>query len=374
MARKGENIYKRSDGRWEGRYVMGRKPDGKPHYGYVYGDKYGDVKTKLLPLKIKYANHGKIVACYLGTVNDWTKYWLDDVMRVRVRESTLAYYSGTLGKHVLPVFGTRKLSGLTREDMQRLADSLTEKGLSASTVHGIMGVLNRMLKAAVEHNALLLNPYDGVVLPKREPPKVKALCKADQRKLEVVALEDKDGLAVMLALHTGMRIGEICALKWSDVDLEKGVLRVRQTVQRIGNVDGTGGTHVIFGDPKSVHSKREIPLTQTMKQLLAREKARASGEFVVSCRNGMAEPRVVRYWFARIAAKAGLTDVRFHGLRHTFATRCMESGMDITTLSRILGHASVKMTLDVYTDSTWEQKAEAMRRLDRLYSEKRKTA
>jgi integrase len=144
------------------------------------------------------------------------------------------------------------------------------------------------------------------------------------------------------------------------------MIHVRHTLQRIAAEGRKNRTALVFGAPKSAGSCRDIPFSGYLKKLLAEARKKRAGEYVVSGKSGFAEPRAVRYRFRRIAKSAGLSSVHFHALRHSFATRCIERGVDIATVSQLLGHASVKMTLDVYADSTVEQKAAAVRKLDRL--------
>lgn len=367
MARRGENIYKRKDRRWEGRYIKGRRPDGRIIYGYVYGKTYGETKAKLLPLKYSYSRWAAGHAGFDGTVADWAVYCMEGILKSDIKQSTYAYYNGMLNNHILPRLGTEKLCSLTTGSIQGFVDTLSQENLGPGAVRGIFGLLSRFLKKAVEKGALLVDPCGDVNLPKKTKPKTAVLSDPEQKQLEQAALEDRHGLPILLALYTGMRIGEICALKWEDIDMETGIIHVQRNVQRIACENGDLKTMLIFGTPKSETSDRLIPLPPRLHTVLAESYIHSDGEYVVSCRNGLAEPRVVRYRYAQILKKAGIRHVHFHALRHTFATRCMELRFDVTTLSRILGHASVKMTLDIYTDSLLEHKIISMHMLDKLF-------
>lgn len=368
MSRRGENIYKRKDGRWEGRYIKGRKENGKPYYGYIYASKYYLVKERLLPLKLQHAKSDGGQREFQGTFDIWANGWLEQVVCSTVKRSTYSFYHGIMKRYILPSLGNMRMDAITTACVQYFIDDLNKKGLKAGTVCGIAGVLKRVLDDAVSKRVLLVNPGKGVILPKKEAPRSKVLEKTSQQRLELEAEKARHGLSVMLALYTGMRIGEICALRWQDVDLEAGIIHVHRTVQRIPeSVDGSPRTRLLFGSPKSLYSERKIPLTDGLRLILKREQIRSQGEYVIAGRGQFTEPRMVRYHFERIIKQAGLEHMSFHNLRHTFATRCMETGMDVTTLSRILGHSSVKMTLDIYTDSTPQHKAEAIGKLDQLY-------
>lgn len=368
MARRGENIYKRKDKRWEGRYIKGRKPDGRIVYGYVYGKTYGEAKAKLLPFKYQYSNRTCGHTGFNGTVADWGICCMEAILKSDIKQSTYAYYHGMLNNHILPHLGAKKLCSLTGNSLQDFVDTLSREGLGPGAVRGVFGLLNRFLKRAVEKGALLANPCMDITLPKKVKPCITALTAAEQKKLEETALLDKHGLPILLALYTGMRIGEICALKWEDIDLETGILHVKRTVQRIACQNGGQKTKLVFGTPKSEASDRLIPLPSRLRTILSGLYPHSHGKYIVSCKNGVAEPRAVRYHYHQILKKAGIRHLHFHALRHTFATRCMELHFDVTTLSRLLGHSSVKMTLDIYTDSLLEHKIMSMHLLDKLFT------
>lgn len=370
MARRGENIYKRKDNRWEGRYIKSRGAGGRIGYGYVYGKTYGAVKARLLPLKSLYGSCIGELTGFGGTLGDWAVCCMAEIAASDIKESTYAYYNGILRKHILPALGERKLSGLTKKELQCFVDALSRNGLGAGACSGVFGLLNRFLKYAVQRGALLVNPASNIRLPKRVKPQIRALDLAGQKQLEQIALADPDGLPVILALYTGMRIGEICALRWSDVNLQTGMIQVRQTVQRIACSGGSHKTKIVFGAPKSEQSNRLIPIPDRLCAFLKRSREQSKSDYVVSCKGSFAEPRVVRQRYYRIRERAGIQPVHFHALRHTFATRCMELRFDVTTLSRLLGHSSVKMTLDIYTDSLLEHKIIAMHMLDQVFSMK----
>jgi len=368
MARRGENIYKRKDNRWEGRYIKGRRPDGRIWYGYVYGKTYGEVKAELLPLKYRYSSHAVKGSGFGGTVADWAACCMEAIVRSDIKQSTYAYYNGILQNHILPLLGGKKLNSLTKKDIQVFVDHLSQDGLGSGTVHGVFGLLNRFLKKAVKKGALLVNPCGDISLPKKTKPKIKVLTASEQKKLEQAALSDRHGIPVILALYTGMRIGEICALKWEDIDLEAGILHVRRTVQRIACQNGDRKTKIVFDTPKSETSDRLIPLPRQVCAILSDLKNQSEDAFVVSGQKGFSEPRVLRHRYYQVLQKAGIRHIHFHALRHTFATRCMELHFDVTTLSRLLGHSSVKMTLDIYTDSLLEHKIISMHMLDKLFT------
>ena len=367
MARKGENIYKRKDGRWEGRYIKGRKPNGQALYGSVYGKKYSEVKHRLIPLKSAYAAREHVKVSFTGTVWDWLVFWLNDLEKPNIKPSTYASYRNKLKNHVLPALGDKRLDKLTGDNMQTWIDGLTAKGLSGNSIRTIYRIFNAAIQKAVLKHCLFVSPCQDVTLPGIESTGIHALTVTQQKELEKQAHKSKGGAAVILALYTGMRIGEISALRWNDIDFDNDMIHVHRTLQRIMDYEsGSQKTKIIMDIPKSSTSNRVIPLGHYLKNYLLALKAVANGDYVVSCKGHHAEPRVISYRFRQTAKKAGLENVNFHALRHTYATRCIEFGIDIVTVSRLLGHASAKMTLDTYADSTMEHRISAMAVLDTL--------
>lgn len=377
MSKKGENIYKRKDGRWEGRYIKGKHPNGKPVYGYVYGYKFKEVRDKILPLKSYYLSQDTIHIKFWGTLRDWTLCWMHETVQSRIKPSTYANYYGMLENHILPALGDKKLASITQADVQQFITLLEQKRLRVNAIRNICGMLNRVMKAALKKNALFANPCQEIEFPAKEKTPVRALSLSDQRKLELAASKDKNGIAVFMALYTGMRIGEISALRWDDIDLESGKLYVSRTVQRISNLDNgitsAAKTKLYVGEPKSASGKRIIPLTPKLSALLREEKEKSRSFYVVSSYGNFTEPRTIRYRYEKILKVAGIEHLHFHGLRHTFSTRCIEKNMDVAALSRILGHSSIKMTLDTYVDSMYEQQYSSIHKLDGLFAHALKT-
>lgn len=363
MARKGENIYKRKDGRYEGRYIKNRTETGKIVFGYVYGKKYNIVKNKLTILKSQYSQTNRTQLVFQGKLADWLHQWLEYTVRRNVKVTTYAAYSVRVDKHIIPFLGHKKMNTLQTTDINDFIYHLQNKELSPTTIKGIITVLKHALNQAGKERYLVDNPCEDIVLPKNKNERVSALTIQQQRRLEKLALQEKRCSSVILALYTGMRIGEISGLKWTDIDFENNVIQVRRTILRVNCSDSTQKTRLVLNSPKTETSRRDIPLAENLKEYLLENRCKANSEFLVSCKNSFAEPRVINYRFKKIMEKAGL-DIHFHVLRHTFATRCIEEGVDVATLSRLLGHSSVKMTLDTYTDSMWENRQIAISKLD----------
>lgn len=349
MPRKGENIYKRKDGRWEGRYIKGRKKDGKIYYGYIYGRKYRDVKDQMIMIfktqedyKKTHQNH------FSGNFEAWSDYWLTSVVAPRVKRSTFISYESKVKTHLLPNLGNKPLIKIKAEDIQELIYRL-ENILAAGSVHAIFRVLRTCMKQALSESKIFIDPTEGIILPKLVRHKGKALSLEEQRRIKKIALRDSRGLPIILALGTGMRIGEICGLKWVDIDFVNKKIKVKRTIQRLAT--GDGHTSLLEQNPKTPSSERTIPLSKSLMDSLKKLQRNSESEYVFGQKGHPLEPRLLTYHFNRIAQEANIEEATFHVLRHSFATRCLELGVKITSISSLLGHSSTKMTLDIYTHS-----------------------
>lgn len=365
MARRGENIYKRKDGRWEGRYIKGRRESGKIHYGYIYGYKYSEVKHQLILMKYeKQTSNSKNLLPYEGRLKDWTNYWLETFVRPKVKSSTYASYKNKMDVHVLSRLGSIKLQKLKQSDIELLLKQM-DATLKASSIRSIFSVLKNCLSKAISLNLLTENPCSGLELPKTRRKTVQALSITDQTKLVKEVSSSQKFFSIMLALQTGLRIGEICGLKWEDIDFESNTLGVNRTVLRIQTEDKAGRkTEIVEITPKSNHSQRKIPLTESLKQELLKLQKISTSEYVISNKQKALEPRTIAYRFQIVRKKIGLENFSFHSLRHTFATRCLEAGGNIATISSLLGHSSTKMTLDCYTNSFFTEERQLVEKLE----------
>lgn len=365
MARRGENIYKRKDGRWEGRYIKGRRPNGRIHYGYIYGKKYTEVKYQLVLIKSQTQTQEMSgLIAYDGNLRDWAYYWLEHLVHPKVKSSTYTSYRNKMELHVLPIIGNISLQKLKKENIDHLLSKLREN-LKASSIRSIYSVLTNCIEKAVTTNLLLVNPCKGVELPRAERKTVQALSVTDQKKLVQAISQNKHFFSILLALQTGLRIGEICGLKWEDIDFENDLLWVKRTVQRMPSHKKVGSkTTIIEVSPKSMTSKRKIPLTKLLKEQLLELKEKSNSDYVISNKSRAMEPRAIAYRFQVLRKKIGLEDFSFHSLRHTFATRCLEAGGNIAAISSLLGHSSIKMTLDCYTNSFFTEERQLVEKLN----------
>lgn len=366
MSRRGENIYKRKDGRWEGRYQKGRTEAGKMKYGSVYGRSYQETKQKLYPLKIKYQTlmnlHGKSAIPFYHWVNQWL---LD--LQGKIKPATYASYQYKMDHYILPSLASVLLNELDEEKLSLLLKEWKTKGLKTSSIRVLFQVLKTCLSVAAKKGMLLTNPCEKVVLPAIEKKHPQSLSKKEQTSLERVVAREKTqmGLPITVALQTGMRIGEIAALQWKNIDFDSNVIYVEQTLQRISYFNRQKEqSQIVLSSPKTTSSKRIIPMTDHIRKILLHESKKRTEAFVFSVNGHPCEPRLINYHFQRLAKKAKIIGKHFHQLRHTFATRCVEKNRDIAAVSAILGHASTQMTLDTYSSALIEQRMKIIQSLN----------
>lgn len=370
MTRTGSNIYKRKDGRWEARYIKYYDMNGKAKYGYLYARTYTEVKRKLCDAYSK---------CELHTIKDEallehvTQKWLE-ANRMKVKESTYAHYYHLCSRHILPDLGKYPISKISTQLMEKyIQDLLTsgrldgKGGLSSKTVSDIMAILKNIFEFAHYEGHPTICSFERLSF-KKEAKGMRVLTQQEQRDLQVVLMTgmDRIKLGVLVSLYTGMRIGEICALKWENINTEQKVIKVRATLQRVQDINSQGHTKtkVLISTPKSACSARDIPLPEFLNEIL-KERREAPDCFLLTGKaNQFIEPRTMQNHFKRYVQESHIENVNFHALRHTFATRCVELDFEIKSLSEILGHANVNITLNRYVHPSFDLKMEYMQKLN----------
>ena len=367
--RRGENIYKRKDKRWEGRYPIGKRENGKTKYRSVYGKTLKEVREKLYPLKLKYQIIRQTQGDSCVTLQEWSHFWLN-IVQPEIKQSTYANYRHKLTYYVLSAIGEYQLNELNQDTAKELLASLQKRSLKPSTIQSIFRIVNQCINYAIEENHLVLNPFASIKLPKVVKKGDQALTKAEQKELEKAAVTEGNGkgLPVLLALHAGLRIGEVSALAWQDIDFERNLIQVKSTFQRVFTVVEKKKTELVYTSSKTASSVRSIPMSQTLRKALLQHKKQSVGSFVFSNKANPSEPRLLTYHFHKIRERAKLEHIHFHQLRHTFATRCIESNGDIKSVSQLMGHSSTKLTLDTYTSSMMEQKVLVVEQMERAIS------
>jgi integrase len=355
MPATGDRITKRKDGLFQGMYTA-QTPDG-PKRKYVYGRKYGDVQRKLVEA-MGDAARGIVVDDKNLTVSEYLDRFLEDVQRGSVRESTYSRDKYLITNHVKPALGRVKLKNLGAMHLQRLYREKRDAGLSASTVQKIHHVLHKSLAQAVRWDLIARNPSDAVKAPRPTPEEMRPLSAEEVRKLLEAAHGDRLEALYVLAVHTGMRRGELLGLKWDDVNLENATVRVRRTLTRIDN-----GRRLALGPPKNKKSRRSVRLTaravESLRSHLERQLAEieALGDLykdqglVFTTEAGtLINPSNLRQRsLAPLLKRAGLPQITFHDLRHTCASLLFQRNVHPKFVQELLGHASVAITLDTYS-------------------------
>lgn len=362
MAKRGSNIYKRKDGRFEGRLHVGYKADGSKKYKSVYGRTLADVKDKMAQL---YSVRSEKAASTIRlTVREAADEWLS-AARLRVKDSSYVNYENILNKHILPVLGGEHISALTASKINEFihfkltSGRLNGKGgLSAKSVRDILTVYRSIERYAYREYGIRESNF---TMPKTEQHNTDVLTPAERRSLENYLINNMSltNLAVLLCLFTGLRIGELCGLKWEDIDFTDYTLSVKRTVQRITK---NGISQVIIGSPKSRTSVRVVPIPAFLMTLLNEYKS-FGGFYIITNSAKPTEPRTMQNRFKSILKACGSRNVNFHLLRHTYATVCIEKGFDPKTLSELLGHADAAITLNRYVHSSMEIKKKYVSRL-----------
>ncbi len=375
MARTGENIYKRKDGRWEGRYIYLYEPSGKAKYRYVYARSYSEVKNKLLLAK---SHKPESLFCYTGSekYSFWLNKWLM-CKKPYIKESTYIRYKNHIENHIEPELGgfpVNRISSVLIEDFvsRKLQHGRLDNsgGLSPKTISDILGVIKGSFKYARSHGAVAACSFENISL-RNSSKEMRVLSNSEeQRLLKVLFTElDRYKLGVFICLYTGIRIGELCALGCDHISLSDRTLKVEKTMQRLQCDSNNSGnkTQITITKPKSFAAERVIPIPDFMLDIIKPFVSSPNSFILTGDCKLFVEPRTMQNRFKTYLGKAQIPDANFHCLRHTFATRCIEAGFDIKTLSEILGHSSVKITLDKYVHSSMQLKRNNMEKLQTLF-------
>lgn len=373
MPKRGNNIYLRKDGRWEGRYIKDRIA-GKPHYGYVFGKTYEEAERKLNALS-------PVVATITQNQNNPFVEIANEWLRRRspqLKTSSIAKYTNLLDLYLLPIFGERQIVAITRSEIIQLSSDLLMtggakgKGLAPKTVNSILSLLRNILEYAAREKDLQIADTKDISVKQPQKP-MRILSRAEQQRLSDYLRENltPSNMGILLCLYTGLRIGEICALTWADILFEEQCLYVHQTMQRVQVKGGEDKkTEVVILPPKSDCSIRRIPIPDEIHQLLLSIRKQDKAYLLTGMVHSYVEPRNMENRFKAVTDKCDILDVNFHALRHTFATRCVELGFDVKSLSEILGHASVNITMNRYVHPSMELKQKNMNLLSELLTTK----
>lgn len=373
MARTGENIYKRKDGRWEARYIVSYDGDGKAKYKYLYARTYTEVKAKLLKTQNITHAASKIEKT---RNNDKYEYWLDEWLRTKrlsVKESTYIRYRNTIDNHIKPDLGKYPISKISTSLMEQFVSHKLQGGridgnggLSPKSMSDILVIVKESFKYAQSYGIIVICSFDRISF-KKNAQEMRVLSLLEEQRLLSVLFKDLDRykLGVFICLYTGIRIGELCALRWKNISFSESTIKIEHTMQRLQSEDPNAvqKTRIIVTEPKSYAALRTIPLPEFVIDII-KPFASSPNTYVLSgeCKT-IIEPRTMQNRFKNYLEESKIEDANFHSLRHTFATRCVEAGFDVKTLSEILGHSSVKITLDKYVHPSMQLKRDNMEKL-----------
>lgn len=363
-------LYKKKNGTWEGRFTIGYDENGKQKFKSVFGKTQAEAKEKLKKA-IEESKGIDYAKSQQYTVAEWLRVWMEVYAKPSVRESTYDYYNNFIENHIIPHIGNVKLNQLTSLQIQKMYNELKTNGrvqrytkkleptLSNRSVRGIHMVLHNALEQAIKERLISQNPCDGCRIPPKDKTEMKVL--SGEQVGAYLTEADKLGVLPMfyLELTSGLRRGELLALLWSDLDEETGTISVTKSMDRFHG-------ELVVSEPKTKNSIRKVVVPQQTVELLRQEHARHPDNpymFPSPLTGDMRDPDAVGRIHKKILKQAGLEHIRFHDLRHTFATLALQNGVDIKTLSNILGHYSAGFTLDTYTHVTIKMQQEAAEKM-----------
>ena len=374
MARKRKNgegtVRLRKDGRWEGRIVIGYDENGLPKTKNVLAKTKGECIEKLKALKNSITPDTPIKLKADMPFGEWLDYWYETYCKPNARPATQRTYEGYIRLYLHPRLGSIPLNKVTTSDIQQMCTwMMTEarvdqkngdSGLSDSQVINCYSLCDRVLEKAMAEKLIVRNPAKGCKLPPNRPNEMKVLSREDMQKVLIQAKEENYYELFLLEFATGLRLGELMALQWDDVDLVTGELRINKQVNLVGS-------KLVISEPKTKAAVRTLILPPSVRKVLAEYKTRVNSRWLFPSPKKddlPIIPSAVSRRLHTLLEHAGCEQVRFHDLRHTFATNALAHGMDIKTLSTILGHVSSTTTLNTYSHVTDEMRQRAAVKID----------
>ncbi len=376
MSKRGQNIYKRKDGRWEGRYIK-EKNDKKIIYGYVYGKSYKEAKEKLLAAVNNFREEKNIREKNQENFEVIAKEWLN-ASKSRLKKSSVTKYGNIIKTYLIPKFKGKLINDITCDDISDFniellsRGGIENKGLSSNTISSVFSVLKRIFEYANKQRKAHTKDFERICVKQSFTP-MRILTILEQERLNEYLNRDLTpcNLGILMSMYLGLRIGEICALKWSDISLVEHIISVNKTMQRLQIEENDNvKTKVIITEPKSISSNRKIPIPDNIYCILINMKRSDNAFLLTGIEGEYLEPRTMQNRFKAVLQICKIDDVNFHTLRHTFATRCVEIGFDIKSLSEILGHSNVNITLNKYVHPSMTLKKKNMDMLSNLLTVK----
>lgn len=385
-------IGKLKDGRWQARVTNGYNSKGKQSFKYISAKTRTEVVEKLNKY-LEAKRNGTYVEMCTWTVEKWLKFWYEHYSAGKTKTSTRVNDESIIDNHLAPYIGKIKLQELKGLQIQIMYNKMLENGridgkggLNPKTIKNIHAVLHRALEQAVKNELIIRNPLNSVDLPRMKKKEIEILTPEEQKRLqEVCTPENPWNMAVLLTLYSGMRMGEVLGLSWDCVDFERNKIKINKQVNRLKNYekDGKNKTRLALrNETKTERSERSIMIAPAIMQKLQEHKiaqdeyaSRFGEEFnkyglvFIRFDGDLVDPSTFRDQYLRLLKKAEITPKRFHALRHTFATRAIESNINVKVVSEILGHATIQITLDIYCHVSFDQQEEAMQKIvDKFYN------
>ncbi len=304
----------------------------------------------------------------MKTFREITSEWKRDKQRF-VKETTMAVYGLQLQTHLLPAFGDRTM--IEEKDVQQFVVDKLDKGLSERTTKDVLIVLKMVVRWANKHAGWDNRTDWEIIFPtRREQIELEVMTVTDQQKIVKYVKENFTfkNLGLQICLFTGLRIGEVCGLKWSDYNVSNNTLTINRTIERIYTIDnGQRKSRVVVSTPKTASSNRTIPMNKKLQKVLKELRKVVNKDFyIISNSEKPIEPRTYRNYYNKVLSKLGIAKLKFHGLRHSFATRCIENNCDYKTVSVLLGHADVSTTMNLYVHPNMEHKKKCIERLVKI--------
>lgn len=309
---------------------------------------------------------------------DWLWYWMQK-KKDYIKESTYSNYSNIISNHIIPELGNIKLSNLNNKLIQEYLINKYKTGrldgnggLSYKTIRDIIAVVKSSLKYAIKEEMINNINLDFTYPKIANKDKIYIMPKKDQERLITYIKQDENtrSLGILLALYSGIRIGELCALQWKDIDFKDNILHINKTLQRIYIKDNKESvSKIIITNPKTHNAERDIPLNKGFAHILKKHQTESNNYILSNCDKWI-EPRTYRRYFKKCLDKAKIGQINFHGLRHTFATNCIKLGVDYKTVSELLGHANVNITLNLYVHPQMSQKKKCIDLICKNFYEK----
>lgn len=298
-------------------------------------------------------------------INKIIELWKEEKQKY-VKQSTHATYVALIHKHLLPYFGDKE--EILDSDIQSFILKKLDEGLTQKSVKDLMMILKMIVKFGVKQKLIEYHEINPIFPTERIKKDVEVLSKNDERKIIKYIKENLTfkNLGIYICLYTGLRIGEICALTWGDIDIDQGMLIIGKTIQRTYNFNKKQ-TELVIDAPKTINSYREIPLcSDLLKILKPLYRIMNKDYYVLSNSEYPIEPRTYRNYYKQFLNKLNIPFIKFHGLRHSFATRCIESKCDYKTVSVLLGHSSITTTMNLYVHPNLEQKRNCIRKMSKF--------